>query len=57
MARKYRYFVSFGYYHVYLRVARGEMIFDDPLLSEYRVHTAEKVAVAFDMKSPSIYHR
>jgi len=50
MARKYRYFVPFGYYNVYVRVARGEMIFDDPLLSEHWIHTAKKVAADFELR-------
>lgn len=50
MARKYRYFVPFGYYHVYVRVARGEMIFDDPLLSEHWIQTAKKVAADFELR-------
>ena len=50
MARKYRYFVPFGYFHVYVRVARGEMIFDDPLLSEHWMQTAKKVAADFELR-------
>ena len=52
MARKLRIFVPFGYYHVYARVTRGEMIFADRTLSRHWVRTIERVAGEFAKKVP-----
>ena len=50
MARKLRIFVPFGYYHVYARVTRGEMIFADRTLSRHWVRTIERVAGEFEFQ-------
>jgi putative transposase len=50
MARKLRYFVSNGYYHVYARVTRGEMIYDDPVLVDHWIRTVRSVARLFELR-------
>lgn len=49
MARKLRYFVPRGYYHVYARVGRGEFIFDDPVLVDHWLGTVKAIAKDFDL--------
>jgi hypothetical protein len=50
MPRRVRVFVAGGIYHIYCRVARGELIFNEPGEADRWVHLVAFVARLFDLK-------